>query len=85
MFIDSKRAGGTAVKGFRFLVDSKSSRISEAYADRTGIPIDEAIKRFLGSATYRILNDAETGVYLEVFEFVYDMFLEEMGVELSET
>jgi len=30
----------------------------------------------------RVLNDPETGVYLEVFEFVYDMFLEEMGEAL---
>jgi len=37
------------------------------------------MEQFLGSATYRVLNDAETGIYLEVFEFVYDMFLEEMG------
>ena len=41
------------------------------------------MKLFLGSTTYRILNDVETGVYLEVFEFVYDMFLEEMGEEVE--
>jgi len=73
------------MKGFRFLVDSKAARISEAYAKKNGIAIDEAIKTFLGSATYRVLSDAETGVYLEVFEFVYDMFLEEMGEDISET
>ena len=67
------------MKGFSFLVDSKATRICEAYAKRRDITIDEAMKIFLGSATYRILNDVETGVYLEVFEFVYDMFLEEMG------
>jgi hypothetical protein len=67
------------VKGFRFSVDSKAARISEAYAERKGVSLEEAMKLFLGSATYRVLNDADTGVYLEVFEFVYDMFLEEMG------
>ena len=70
------------MKGFRFLVDSKATRISEAYSIRKNITIDEAIKIFFGSATYRVLNDAETGVYLEVFEFVYDMFLYEMGEPL---
>ena len=67
------------MKGFRFLVDSKSVRISEAYAQRKNIFLDDAIKLFFGSTTYRILNNADTGIYLEVFEYVYDMFLEEMG------
>jgi hypothetical protein len=29
------------------------------------------------------LDVPETGLYLEVFEFVYDMFLEEMGEALT--
>jgi len=70
------------VRGYGYLVDSKTARISEAYASKRGISIDDAMKLFLGSATYRVLNDAETGVYLEVFEFVYDMFLEERGEAL---
>jgi hypothetical protein len=72
------------VKGFRFLVDSKAARISEAYAQKKGIPPDAAMKLFLGSVTYRVLNDTSTGAYLEVFEFVYDMFLEEMGEAIDE-
>ena len=71
------------MKGFGYLVDSKTARISEAYAIRKDIEIDEAMKLFLGSTTYRVLNDAETGLYLEVFEFVYDMFLEDLGEMLS--
>ena len=67
------------MKGFRFLVDSKTARISEIYAKKNGITIDEAMKIFLVSKTYRTLNSAETGLYLEVFEYVYDMFLEERG------
>ena len=67
------------MKGFRFLVDSKTARISEAYAQRKGVSLETAMEQFLGSATYRVLNNAETGVYLEMFEFVYDMFLEENG------
>ena len=71
------------MKGFSYLVDSKATRICEAYAKRKKITIDEAMKIFLGSATYRVLNDIKTGVYLEVVEFVYDMFLEEMGEVLD--
>ena len=66
------------MKGFKFLVDSKTARISEAFAQRKNIFLDDAIKLFFGSTTYRLLNDADTGIYLEVFEYVYDMFLEEM-------
>ena len=68
------------MKGFSFLVNSKTARICEAYAKRQDVTIDEAMKVFLASCTFRTLNDAETGLYLEVFEFVYDMFLEETGV-----
>ena len=71
------------MKGFNFLVDSKAARICEAYAIKKGISMDDAMKLFLGSTVYRVLNDIETGVYLEVFEFVYDMFLEEMGEVLE--
>ena len=72
------------MKGYRYLVDSKAARISEAFARIRAIASDEAMKLFLGSVTYRVLNDAETGLYLEVFEYVYDMFLEEMGECLYE-
>ena len=71
------------MKGFQFLVDSKTARISEAYAKRKGMSIDEAMRKFLASATYCVLNDVDTGVYLEVYEFVYDLFLEEMGEDLE--
>jgi len=71
------------LRGFQFLVDSKTTRICEAYATKKGILLEDAMKVFLASATYHVLNDAETGVYLEVFEFVYDMFLDEMGETLA--
>ena len=67
------------MKGFRFMVDSKTTRISETFALKKNISIDDAIQLFFGSTTYRILNNADTGLYLEVFEYVYDMFLKEIG------
>ncbi|MCL2050457.1 MAG: hypothetical protein FWG91_01805 [Lachnospiraceae bacterium] len=66
------------MKGFRFSLDSKTARISEAYAQRKSISLEEAMRQFIGSKTYHALNNAGTGLYLEVLEFVYDMFLEEM-------
>jgi hypothetical protein len=67
------------MKGFEFLVDSKTARISEDFSKRKSISLEEAIRRFLSSGTYKALKNSETGLYLEVFECVYDMFLEELG------
>lgn len=36
------------------------------------------MKLLFTSKTYQALIDIETGIYLEMFEYVYDMFLEEM-------
>ena len=69
--------------GSRYLIDSKVAHISESYANKCGISVDEAMIIFLGSTTYQALNDEETGLYLEVFEYVYDLFLDERG-ELSD-
>jgi len=59
------------VKGFRFLVDSKVVSISDAYAQRHEITIEDSMKLFLGSATYRVLNDAEKGILEEFDNYVY--------------
>jgi hypothetical protein len=67
------------MKGYKFLVDSKTARISEIYSQKKEISVEEAMVLFIGSKTFKVLNNAETGIYLEVLEFVYDMFLEEMG------
>ena len=71
------------MKGFRYLVDSKSTRICAAFAAKKGISTERAMELFFASATYRALNNPETGLYLEVFEFVNDMFLEEMAETLQ--
>ena len=44
-----------------------------------GISYDEAIRIILGSATYRALYETETGLCFEMFDAIYDMFLEEVG------
>ena len=67
------------MKGFGFLVDSKIARISEEFSAIKNISIEESIKHFLSSRTFKALNNPETGLYLEVFECVFDMFLEEIG------
>ena len=70
------------MRGFGYLVDSKTARISEAYAKKKNISTAEAMVIFIDSATYQALMDKETGVFLEVFEFVYDLFIEEKGEQI---
>jgi len=67
------------MKGFDFTVESKVSRISEQYAKKANISINESIRKFLASKTYELLSDEKTGIYLEVIEYVYDIYLEELG------
>jgi len=69
------------LKGFKFSIESKIARISEQYAKIKNITVEESMRKFLSSGTYRLLNDSETGLYLEVTDYVYDIFLEELAWE----
>ena len=64
---------------FNFLVETKVARICAAYSKKKNISADDALRVLLGSDTYSILSDPKTGVCYEVFECVYEMFLDEMG------
>jgi hypothetical protein len=67
------------MKGFDFLVDTKITQISVKYAKKKKVSNDTAMEIFLASMTYQLLDDSETGLYLEVVEYVYDEFLKEIG------
>ena len=67
------------MRGSGSLIDLKVARTGQTYAEKNNITVDIALEEFLGSVTYQALVDLETGLYLEVFEFVYDLFLEERG------
>ena len=73
------------MKGFNYLVNSKVTQISVRFAKEQNIPVELAMEQFLISTTYQVLNEKDTGVYLEVVEFVYDMFLEEVGENAGNT
>ena len=64
---------------YRVIVATDVARVSVEYAKKKGISEDEALRVFLGSATYRALIDIETGLCFEMFDAIYEMFLEEMG------
>ena len=67
------------MKGYDFLVDTKITQISTRYAAKNKISSDIAMEKFLESTTYKLLDDEETGLCLEVVEYVYDEFLKEVG------
>ena len=70
--------------GQQFITESKIAQISQEYAKKKKISTDNAMRKFLNSTTYEILTDPETGLYLEMFEYVYEMFLKEKGELLDE-
>ena len=69
------------MKGHKVIVATDVSRISVEYAKRMNISEDEALQIFLGSATYRALINTETGLCYEMYDAIYEMFLEEMRVQ----
>ena len=70
------------MKDCKVIIATDVTRVSTGYAKKMKITEDEAMRIFLASATYRALINVETGLCFEMFEAIYDMFLEEMGDEL---
>jgi len=69
------------MKDHKTIIATDVTRISVEYAKRRDLSEDEALRIFLGSATYKALINIETGLCYEMFDAIYDMFLEEMGIQ----
>ena len=69
------------MKDHKVIIATDVTRVSVEYAKKTGVSEDEALRLFLGSATYRALINVETGLCHEMFDAIYDIFLEEMGLQ----
>ena len=67
------------MKDVRMIIDTDVTQVGTRYAAFKGISIDAALKLVLNSKTYRALNNTETGLCYEMTNYIYDMFLEEMG------
>ena len=67
------------MKDCKVVIATDVARVSVDYAKKKNISKDEALKCFLGSTTYRVLSDLETGLCFEMYDAIYEMFLEEMG------
>ena len=63
---------------YRVVVATDVARVSVEYAKKMDISEDEAMQLFLASSTYRALINVETGLCFEMYEAIYDMFLEEL-------
>ena len=73
------------MKDHKVIIAIDVARVSVEYAKIAGISEDEAMQRFLGSATYRTLINEETGLCYEMHEAIYEMFLEEMNEHALQT
>jgi hypothetical protein len=67
------------MKNSDVMISADITRISTDYAKLKGISEDEAMRIFLASSTYRALDEPETGLCFEMFDAIYEMFLDEMG------
>ena len=69
------------MKDHRVVVTADVARVSSDYAKKMKISEDEALRLFFGSVTYRVLMNTETGLCYEMYDAIYEMFLEEMSVQ----
>jgi len=67
------------MKSPKVIIDTDVTQISSRYSKIKSISPDEALSLFLGSKTYKTLINIETGLCYEMTDYIYEMFLEEMG------
>ena len=77
---NSERCGEKVMKDHKTIVATDVARVSVDYAKKTNITEDEALMIFLNSTTYRALINVKTGLCYEMYDVIYEMFLEEMGI-----
>ena len=66
------------MKNTDIMIAADVTRASTEYAKLKGITEDEAMRIFLASSTYRALSETATGLCFEMFEAIYEMFLDEV-------
>ena len=63
---------------YKAIIITDVARISSTFAKKANVSEDEALKIFLNSKTYKTLINNKTGLCYEMFDAIYEMFLEEM-------
>lgn len=61
------------------LIEYMIQDIVDMFATDQNIEYDEAMNKFYNSKVFEKLQDIETGLYLEIPEYVYDLFKDEMN------
>ena len=67
------------MKDPKIIIDADATQISSRYAKAKNITTDAALELFFGSKTYKTLINTENGLCYEMTDYIYEMFLEEMG------
>lgn len=71
------------MKNPEIVMDLYIARITDMYAKLKNIEQDMALEIILGTKTYNSLLDKETGLCYEMLEYVYEIFLEEVGEQID--
>jgi len=66
------------MKDPKVIIATDVSRVAVDYAKKMDISTDEAMRIFISSTTYRALINIDTGLCFEMYNAIYDMFIEEM-------
>ena len=61
----------------RNLLRMKFARVIEAYAERTGCSLDEALDRFYRSQTYELMRDGVSDMHCMSESYLVDELIEE--------
>jgi hypothetical protein len=60
-------------------ITSIAARVADSYADRQKIPVTDAIRLFMATKTYELLENPKSYLYLEAAPYVEDMLDAEMA------
>ena len=60
-------------------IESIAAQVADAYAEKKGIPVTDAMRLFMATKTYELLANPKSYLYLEATPYVEDM----LNAELS--
>ena len=60
-------------------IESIAAQVTDAYAEKHGIPVTDAMRLFMATKTFELLGNPKSYLYLEAAPYVEDM----LDAELS--
>lgn len=61
----------------KLCIDALAADVADAIAREKNIGVTDALREFMQTKTYNLLFNAESLLYLETTEYIYDMYLAE--------